>query len=321
MSNQGGVQQAIRNQTGTALDYNGDWSALFDQDGIASGDWNGRLLAWINATLGTSYTEINGAKQAFAVDQGFNNWSSMNTVVLWTPLALSPDGWWDVSNIGTLWQDTAGTVPVTADGDTVKRVDDLSGNGKHWIQGTTSQAPIYRANSGLPYLEFDGVDDHLYVDDPAAFNFGASDFAIWLAMRRDSAAGYRLAFAKTDNATGDNWRSFITSSLTLSLFRGTDAQSSSFSTLETVVGQDHVAMWGRDDTQDQYELDGTTEARAWSAAGVGSTSQNPILFAGPALSYPMAGRFYGGLVRDAYLDTDEAALLRTWLGAKAGLTL
>jgi hypothetical protein len=38
MSNQGNVQQSIRDQTGTELDYNGDWSALFDQAGIGSGD-------------------------------------------------------------------------------------------------------------------------------------------------------------------------------------------------------------------------------------------------------------------------------------------
>ena len=31
-------------------------------------------------------------------------------------------GYWDVSIISSLWQDTAGTVPVTADGDLVARV-------------------------------------------------------------------------------------------------------------------------------------------------------------------------------------------------------
>lgn len=82
MTNQGGVQAAVRALTGTALDYNGDWSALFDADGIASGDWNGRLLNWINAKLSTSYTNLPAAMQAFAEDQGFDNWHSMNTFSL-----------------------------------------------------------------------------------------------------------------------------------------------------------------------------------------------------------------------------------------------
>lgn len=90
MSNQSGVQQAVRDSTGTAHSYQGDWHALFDADGIAAGSWNERLLAWINTTLVASYTNINDAMHAFAIDQGFNNWSSMNT------LALSPGGSVDV---------------------------------------------------------------------------------------------------------------------------------------------------------------------------------------------------------------------------------
>ena len=88
MSNQSLVQQAVRDSTGTALDYNGDWSALFDADGIAVGPWSGRMLAWINSTLGTSYVNVNEAMQAFAVDQGFYNWASMNTFSLSLAAAL-----------------------------------------------------------------------------------------------------------------------------------------------------------------------------------------------------------------------------------------
>ncbi|MBB4250841.1 hypothetical protein FHT69_001653 [Rhizobium sp. BK008] len=80
-SAQGDRQAAVRGYTGTALNYEGDWSALFDQVGIpADGGFNGRLLAWINAALGTSYTEINGAMAAYAASAGATNWSSMNTV-------------------------------------------------------------------------------------------------------------------------------------------------------------------------------------------------------------------------------------------------
>lgn len=83
--NQSGIQEAIRASTGTTLDYGGDWSAQFTADGIASGDWNGRLLGWINYKLSTSYADLPGAMQAYAVDQGFTNWSSMNTITLGPP--------------------------------------------------------------------------------------------------------------------------------------------------------------------------------------------------------------------------------------------
>ena len=77
--NQSDQQASIRAVTGTAWTYEGDWHALFDQAGIASGDYNGRLLAWINSTLGTSYTELNGAMNAFAVSQSAPSWNEMGT--------------------------------------------------------------------------------------------------------------------------------------------------------------------------------------------------------------------------------------------------
>ena len=82
MSNQGLLQQSIRDYTNTALSLNGDWLALFANDGIATGTFNERLLTWINSILGASYTSLPDAQQAFAVEQGYSNWSTMATIIL-----------------------------------------------------------------------------------------------------------------------------------------------------------------------------------------------------------------------------------------------
>jgi len=79
VSNQGLKQASIRAVTGTAWDYNGDWHALFNLYGVAAGDTNGRMLAWINAALGTSYTELNGAQAAYAISQGARSWGELGT--------------------------------------------------------------------------------------------------------------------------------------------------------------------------------------------------------------------------------------------------
>lgn len=71
-------QAVLRTSTGKALDYNGDWLAKFDANSIAAGEYNGRMLAFINAQLGTSYTEINGAKHAYAISQTTNSAKSFN---------------------------------------------------------------------------------------------------------------------------------------------------------------------------------------------------------------------------------------------------
>lgn len=78
-TNQGLRQASVRAVTGTALDYNGDWHALFDQAGIHPGEFNGRLLAWINGYLGTSYPDLPGAMQGFAKNRGYLTWDAMGT--------------------------------------------------------------------------------------------------------------------------------------------------------------------------------------------------------------------------------------------------
>lgn len=69
--------------------------------------------------------------------------------------------WYDPSDKSTLFQDVAGTVPVTKDGDPVALMKDKSGNGNHATMGVSTARPIYRTDGFLQRLTFDGVDDHL----------------------------------------------------------------------------------------------------------------------------------------------------------------
>jgi hypothetical protein len=72
-------------------------------------------------------------------------------------------GWYDPSDLSTLWQDSARTVPVTADGDPVWVMDDKSGSGNHLtMRFGASARPLYKTSGGLHWLEFDGVDDAMY---------------------------------------------------------------------------------------------------------------------------------------------------------------
>lgn len=80
-TNQEGRHAAVRAITGTASDYNSDFLSLFALSGFITGTFNERFLLWINSVLGTTYTSLPGAMQAYAVEQGFNNWNSLNTIV------------------------------------------------------------------------------------------------------------------------------------------------------------------------------------------------------------------------------------------------
>ena len=73
-----------------------------------------------------------------------------------------PGVWYDPSDFSTLFQDAAGTVPVTAVEQPVGRILDKSGRGFNATQATATSRPVLRQDgSGKHYLYFDGVDDFL----------------------------------------------------------------------------------------------------------------------------------------------------------------
>ena len=76
--------------------------------------------------------------------------------------------WHDPSDLTTLFQDVAGTLPVMADGDPVALMRDKSGNGNHARQVNAAHRPTWRQGGGLSWLEFDGVDDRMQ-NDPVIF--------------------------------------------------------------------------------------------------------------------------------------------------------
>lgn len=76
----------------------------------------------------------------------------------WTPAQLfasSEKGvWYDPSDLSTLFQDSAGTTPVTAVEQPVGRILDKSGNAFHATQATSAARPVYRSRYNfLTYSE------------------------------------------------------------------------------------------------------------------------------------------------------------------------
>ena len=103
MSNQGSRQASVRAATGTAYSYEGDWHALFDLLSIPNGTFNERMLSWINIQLSTTYTELNGAMDAFAKTNGAQSWNELaafypQNLMLWGADALL----WGIGN-GIHW--------------------------------------------------------------------------------------------------------------------------------------------------------------------------------------------------------------------------
>jgi hypothetical protein len=146
MSNQSRRQQSVRDITGTALDHNGDWHALFDSESLAAGPFNGRMLAWLNSRLSSSQTGLAGAQAAYAARLGLAAFGSV-TKIDGYPAALFVNGeagaWFDPFDRSTLFQDSAGTTPVASPGDPVGLMLDKSGRNNHATQSVSAARPIY----------------------------------------------------------------------------------------------------------------------------------------------------------------------------------
>ena len=65
--------------------------------------------------------------------------------------------WYNPNVLGSLFQDSGGTTPVTSDGDPVGLMQDLSGEGNHLIQATSGNRPVYRTDGWTRWLEFNGT--------------------------------------------------------------------------------------------------------------------------------------------------------------------
>ena len=94
-----------------------------------------------------------------------------------------------VNGAQALFQDAAGTVPVTADGDPVGRMLDQSGNGNHATQSVSGRRPVYRTDGTLHWLQPDGVDDNFLVQNKA---FNLNTFSALCATEIGSNTNQRV---------------------------------------------------------------------------------------------------------------------------------
>ena len=74
--------------------------------------------------------------------------------------------WFDPGDIATLFQDAAGTIPVTTTGQSVALMKDKSGRGHDATQSTLANRPTWQIDPyGYGYLLFDGVNDTMVTNN------------------------------------------------------------------------------------------------------------------------------------------------------------
>jgi len=137
-------------------------------------------------------------------------------------------GMWDMGDTSTLFQDTAGTTPVTAVTQPIGRVNDKSGNGNHATQPTAGSRPLYQVDGGYGCAQFDATDDALLFPAIAfggAFNTfvagkvtsGTQGIHLWrTADVNGTWAKYKSGDATTPTGTGSGSPTYAVNGTALS---------------------------------------------------------------------------------------------------------
>ena len=141
------------------------WRALGSQAWRVGRD-TGILNGWVSEVIvlgrSATATEVAQVEKYLAAKwsiSGVHRSAAQEIAAVASPTEISGcAGWWDASRTDKMFNATTGG-SLVADGGTVLRLEDLSGNGKHLIQATSGSAPSRQdgAKNGLPALNFAGT--------------------------------------------------------------------------------------------------------------------------------------------------------------------
>lgn len=237
--------------------------------------------------------------------------------------------WYDPSDLSTLYQDAAGTIPVTATGQPVGLVLDKSGRNTHAMQTTSTARPTYQTDGTLHWLNFDGVDDFLVT----LANTPGSNVAQIISGMSVSGTGLGIvAELGNDTASGD-LRAYVSGAENTFVagLRGpsgtggqaTSARTAPYSALffANVNGAglslDNQILLRTNGVDDEGSTIGTYP-------GVVSTFSTNGLNIGRRSNgdFPLNGKIYGLIVRFGdELSVDDRASTEAYLAQKSGISI
>jgi len=235
--------------------------------------------------------------------------------------------WYDPSDLSTLFQDSAGTTPVTASGQPVGKMLDKSGNGNHAVQATAAKRPTYTEGSGLAWLAFDGVDDAMAT---AAIDFtGTDQMSVFAGVRKlsDAATGV-MAEISADATDSDGTFAMYNSSNSTVNGAGFFSKGTAIAAAYVTVGlvpPANAALTGLGDISGDssiIRINGIRGEIALQDQGAGNYG-NHVLNIGSRnqASLFFKGNLYGLIIAGKMASTDEIASTEAYIAAKTGVTL
>lgn len=225
--------------------------------------------------------------------------------------------WYDPSDLSTLFQDSAGTVPVTGVNQPVGMMRDKSGRGNHATQPTTVNRPVLQQDgSGKDYLAFNGTNSWLASATGAG---GTAGFFFCCAAKVTGGAGTnRAIFSDLSGAAGYLVR--LGTANNVELVAGDGSYRTAFSGTSPTLGKTFLLTAWHDGTALNVQVDN---------GGIGTAAVGPVVAGTAGFTVGAdnggAGAFFpGSLYSSVYargtgLTAAQRATVQAHVRTKAGL--
>ena len=236
--------------------------------------------------------------------------------------------WYDPNDMGAMYQDAAGTVPVTAVGQPVGLIRDKSGRNNHARQTTSASRPILRQNAttGAYYLAFDGTDDFLQTNN---IDFTGTDKVSLFAGVRKLGDGVASVVAELSASLLSYNGSFYIAAPTQAGFANAGFASKgtepSIKTVNGFAAPRSIVISARSKIstgQNITKVNGVSASDAMIYQGTGNYGNYPLYIGrrGGA-SLPLNGHIYSLIGVGRLTSDSETAAIEKELAKRLGVTL
>ena len=236
---------------------------------------------------------------------------------------------YDPNDLTTLYQDAAGTIPVTAAGQPVGLMKDKSGRNNHAFQTVSASRPILQRNAttGAYYLAFDGADDFLQTNN---IDFTATDKVSLFAGVRKNGGLVRILCELSSDMNANNGSFYITAPESGQGWYGFKSRGAALSsaamtalTQKTSLEDSCVLAASGDISEDKNTIrrNGLLSDISYDL-GAGNYGNYPLYIGrrgGAAL--PFNGHIYSLIGVGRLTSDDETAAIEKELAKRTGVTL
>lgn len=246
-----------------------------------------------------------------------------------TPAVLFAAGeqgvWYDPSDFSTMFQDVAGTTPVTATGQSVLLIRDKSGRGNNATQAVGTSAPTLGQDAnGKYYLLFDGSDDSLAT---GSIDFSGTDkMTVFAGIRKVTDAAGGTVVELSASADSNSGTFFIRAPQIISgnnyIFRSRGTITANAITPGNYTPPITNVLTGIGNISgdvSSLRVNGVEAAATLTDQGTGNYGNYPLYFGrrGGA-NLPFSGFLYSMIVRGAASSVSQIDNTETWVNGKTG---